>query len=80
MPDHIPLSLISLPTSRSGAFVVDAELKEELEVTTHAYEALLRDHLGFWIAPFLETLMMADSEVYRAAAAWLQGTLARLQA
>ncbi len=81
VPDNIAVELDFLAyLAFKGAFAADAQRTEELEVTTHAYDAFLRDHLGFWIAPFLESLAATDSEVYGAAAAWLQGTWMRLQA
>ncbi|MBI3047078.1 MAG: molecular chaperone TorD family protein [Acidobacteria bacterium] len=79
VPDNIAVELDFLAyLAFKGAFAVDAQLADELEVTTQAYDAFLRDHLGFWIAPFLESLFGTDSEPYRAAAAWLQATFHRL--
>jgi len=79
VPDHIASELDFLAyLAFKGAFAVDTGLRQETEVTTEAYEAFLRDHLGFWIAPFLESLLGTDAEPYRAAARWLQGTFARL--
>jgi len=79
VPDHISVELDFLAyLAFKGAFAADADLTEELDVTTQAYDAFLRVHLGFWIAPFLESLLATDSEVYRDAAMWLKGTVARL--
>ena len=79
VPDHIAVELDFLAyLAFKSAFAVDAQMKEELEVTTEAYDAFLRDHLGFWIEPFLESLLATDSEPYRAKAAWLQTTFNRL--
>ncbi|MBI2186027.1 MAG: molecular chaperone TorD family protein [Acidobacteria bacterium] len=79
VPDNIAVELDFVAyLSFKGAFAADAGLQEELDVTRQAYDAFLRDHLGFWIAPFLDSLAATDSVPYRAAAAWLQHTIARL--
>ena len=79
VPDHIAVELDFLAyLAFKSAFAVDAQMQEELEVTTEAYDAFLRDHLGFWIEPFLESLLATDSEPYCAAAAWVQATVTRL--
>jgi len=79
VPDHISTELDFLAyLAFKAAFAADAQLTEELDVTAQAYDTFLRDHLGFWIAPFLESLAGTDSEVYRHAATWLRGTVARL--
>ena len=80
VPDNIAVELDFLAyLAFKGAFAADAQLAEELEVTTQAYDAFLRDHLGFWIAPFLESLAATDSAPYGAAAAWLGATVDRLR-
>ena len=80
VPDNIAVELDFLAyLAFKAAFAADAQLTEELEVTSEAYEAFLRDHLGFWIAPFLESLLATDAEPYRAAAAWLQTTFNQLR-
>lgn len=79
VPDHIAVELDFLAyLAFKSAFAVDAQMHEALEVTTEAYDAFLRDHLGFWIEPFLESLLATDSEPYRTKAAWLQATFNRL--
>lgn len=78
VPDNIAVELDFLGyLAFKAAFAADARMQEELEVTTQAYDAFLRDHLGFWIEPFVESLLATDSDVYRAAAAWLQARVAR---
>jgi len=77
--DHIAVELDFLAyLAFKGAFALHAQLAAELTVTTEAYGAFMRDHLGFWIAPFVESLAATDSQPYRAAAAWLQGAFSRL--
>jgi TorA maturation chaperone TorD len=72
VPDHIAVELDFLAyLAFKGAFAAEAQLTEELEVTTQAYDAFMRDHLRFWIGPFLESLVAVDSDIYRAAAMWL---------
>lgn len=56
------------------AFAADAGLPEELAVTAEAYDAFLRDHLEFWLEPFLDSVLATDSDVYRGAAGWLRAT------
>lgn len=81
VPDHVSVELDFLAyLAFKGAFAADANLTEELDVTTQAYDAFLRDHLGFWIAPFLESLAATDSEPYRRVAAWMQATFTRATA
>lgn len=80
VPDHIAVELDFLAyLAFKGAFAADAQMKEELEVTTEAYDAFLRDHLGFWIEPFLESLLATDSELYSGVAGWMQATVDRLR-
>jgi TorA maturation chaperone TorD len=79
VPDHIASEFDFLAyLAFKSAFAADAQQPEELEIATQAYDAFLRDHLGFWIGPFLESLLATDSEPYRAAGAWLQATVTRL--
>lgn len=79
VPDHIAVELDFLAyLAFKGAFAADAQLTEALDVTASAYDAFLHDHLGFWLAPFLDSLQASDSEPYRAAAAWLHETVTRL--
>jgi TorA maturation chaperone TorD len=81
VPDDIAVELDFLAyLAFKAAFAGHERELEALTITVQAYEAFLRDHLAFWIAPFLDSLLATDSTFYREAAAWLRLICERLAA
>lgn len=81
VPDNIAVELDFLAyLAFKTAFAVDEGSADDREIATTTSGVFLRDHLGFWIAPFLESLPATGSELFRGGAAWPREATERMTA